>query len=239
MSRHRIIRWCFIAALALGIAGVAPALRAAEGDAVPTTQVEQPQTGAAVGHEATSAAATHGDKAKGHGEAEGDPAGELVKLNPVGAIFTIAVFVVLVIVLRLTAWKPILSGLKSREDAIRNSIEAAAKAKADTERTTRELEAKMAEVQREGAKQLQQAKADAQKLADGIRAQAEAESAAMKERTLRDIEAAKQQALAEINGHAADLGVAVARKILQREVNVTDHARLVEESLAELGTAKV
>ena len=162
-----------------------------------------------------------------------------MKLDPVALGFTIAIFVALVLVLRLTAWKPILQGLKAREESIRNSIEAAAKAKADAERTTKELEAKMNEVQRQAAVALQQAKADAQKLAEGIKAQAEAESNALKDRTLRDIEAAKVQALTEINAHAAELGVAVARKILQRNITAEDHGRLVEESLAQLGTTKV
>ncbi len=44
-----------------------------------------------------------------------------------------------------------MTGLKGREAAIRDSIEAAARAKADAERTTKELEAKMAEAQRQGA----------------------------------------------------------------------------------------
>jgi F-type H+-transporting ATPase subunit b len=92
----------------------------------------------------------------------------------------------------------------------------------------------MADVQREASQALAQAKADAVKLADTIRAQAEAESAALKDRTLREIDAAKQQALTEINTHAADLGTAVARKILQRDVTVNDQQRLVDESLAEL-----
>ncbi len=48
---------------------------------------------------------------------------------------------------------------------------------------------------------------------------AEAEATALKERTLREIEGAKQQALTEINNHAAELGTAVGkRKILQRNV---------------------
>jgi F-type H+-transporting ATPase subunit b len=149
-------------------------------------------------------------------------------------IATIAVFLGLLVVLRATAWKPIMAGLKGREDAIRNSIEGAKRAKADAERTTKELEAKMAEVQRQASLQMTQAKNDAVKIAASIRASAEAESAALKDRTLREIDAAKQQALGEINTHAAMLGTAVASKILKRQVTVDDQQRLVEESLAEL-----
>jgi len=173
------------------------------------------------------------EKVRGEGAAK-DPAEQELEGWAGTLISTICVFVGLVIVLRLTAWKPIMAGLKSREQAIRDSIEAAQKAKADAERSTRELQAKMSQVQQEAAQQLTQAKADAVKIADSIRAQAETESAALKDRTLREIEAAKQQALSEINTHAATLGTAVARKILQRQVNADDQQRLVDESLAEL-----
>jgi F-type H+-transporting ATPase subunit b len=149
-------------------------------------------------------------------------------------VVTILIFLILFLVLSKTAWKPIMIGLQNREHAIRDSIEAAKKAKEDADRTTKELETKMADSQRQAALQLQQAKADAQKIADAMRTQAEADALALKDRTLREIDAAKQQAVAEINSHAAELGTAVARKILQRNVTADDQQRLVDESLAEM-----
>ena len=96
--------------------------------------------------------------------------GGLLDADPGTAFFTVIIFVALLIILRVTAWKPILGGLKDRERAIRDSIEAAKKAKDEAERTTRELEARMAECSGRAAQQLQQAKADALKVAESIRA---------------------------------------------------------------------
>jgi F-type H+-transporting ATPase subunit b len=186
-------------------------------------------------HDTDSHAATTTGAAGDHGagkHAAADPAAEEIHLGTF--VVTVVIFVVLLIVLRFTAWKPIMKGLQDREHAIRDSIDAARKAKEDADRTTRELEAKMSEVQRQAAQQLAQAKTDAQKVADSIRAQAETESAALKERTLREIDAAKQQAVTEINSHAAELGTAVASKILQRSVTAEDQQKLVEESLHEM-----
>ena len=163
-----------------------------------------------------------------------EPKGGLLDPDFGTAFFTVLIFLVLLAILRFTAWRPILAGLKSREESIRNSIEAAARAKADAERMTRELEARIAEVHSQAAQQLQQAKADAVKVADSIRQQAETEASALKDRTLREIDGAKQQALSEINSHAAALATAVAGKILKRSVTADDQQRLVDESLAEL-----
>jgi F-type H+-transporting ATPase subunit b len=236
MSRQTLlgtIRWSILAVVVFGATHLSAVALAQTEPAASTHVMAVETTGP------SEAKDTHAEKAGAakHGEEGGEPS--VTELNPIPFIFTILIFVTLLIVLRFTAWKPILAGLKAREDSIRKSIEAAAKARADADRTTQELEARMAEAQRQGALALQQAKADALKLAESIRAQAEAESAALKDRTLRDIEAAKQQALSDINGRAADLGISVARKILQREVTVADQQRIVEESLAELGTTKI
>lgn len=215
--------WLLVAVLAMIVVS-APRAWAQEEHAAPAAE----NAVAAVDHNAPA----------GHGEAGGHSKGGLVDLDLGTAIFTILIFIALLAILRATAWKPILSGLKSREQAIREGLEAAAKAKTDAEKTTKELEAKISEVQQQGAKALAQAKADAQKLAETIRAQAETEAAALKNRTMQEIDAAKQQAISEINEHAAELGTAVARKILQREVKVEDQKRLVEESLGELAAAR-
>jgi F-type H+-transporting ATPase subunit b len=225
--------------LVLAISGVAvaaapTAVRTPEPAAVAAADRVAAATRTAVEHAGETgaqhaAAVEHG---AGEVEHEADPVKENLHLGTF--LVTIIIFICLFLVLSKTAWKPILTGLKNREAAIRDSIEAAQRAKADAERTTKELEARMGEVQRQAAQQLNQAKADAQRVADTIRAQAEAESAALKDRTLREIDAAKQQAITEINGHAAELGTAVARKILQRNVTADDQARLVDESLSEM-----
>ena len=147
---------------------------------------------------------------------------------------TILIFLCLLLILGRTGWKPIMMSLQNREQAIRDSIEAAKKAKEGADQSTRDMQTKMEEVQRQAALQLQQAKADALKIADAMRAQAETDSASIKDRTLREINAAKLQAVAEINAHAAELGTSIARKIFQRNVTADDQQRLVDESLSEM-----
>ncbi len=208
-----------------------------------TSATSEPAANAHTEHNAESAkhmvGATAADKHEATADAHDKKGGhdkEPSLMNPDfgSSVVAVVVFGLLLLVLGKFAWKPILAGLKTREEAIRNAVEGAAKAKSDAEIAGRELEAKMVEVQRQASQQLAQAKVDAQKLADSIKHQAEADSLALKDRTLKDIDAAKSQAISEINAHAADLGLAVARRILQRNVTVDDQNRLVEESLAEI-----
>ena len=58
----------------------------------------------------------------------------LVQVDPGLYIWTIAVFLLLVAALAKFAWRPLLAGLKSREDAIRKSLDDAQQAKVELER---------------------------------------------------------------------------------------------------------
>ena len=98
-----------------------------------------------------------------------------------------------------------------------------------------EYEASLTTARQEAAEMINKAKADAKAVADALRSRNETELAEMKQRAHRDIETAKQAALVEIRGEAADLATVIAGKILQREISVDDQQRLVEESLKELG----
>jgi F0F1-type ATP synthase membrane subunit b/b' len=84
---------------------------------------------------------------------------------------------------------------------------------------------------------LEKAKSQQQALADELRAKADAELTALRDRARRDIDAAKRAALAEIYDQAASAATAIAGKILKREVNARDQQRLVEETVGELQAA--
>ena len=168
----------------------------------------------------------------------GGGGGGLLSVDPGTALFTLVIFVVLISVLGKIAWRPLLKGLESRENAIRESIHAAAEAQSQVEQTRKRLEEKIAEVQQQAALSLQQAKADAAKAAELIHQRAEAESKAIKDQALRDIQTAKEQALLEIAASAADISVSIAGRILEREINVSDRQRLLDESLGQLGSTR-
>ena len=67
-----------------------------------------------------------------------------------------------------------------------------------------------------------------------MQAQQEAEEA--KERAVRDIEASRRAAVAEIHAQAAELSTNIAEKILRRNLNADDQRELVRQSLEQLGT---
>ena len=127
-------------------------------------------------------------------------------------------FVGLLLLLAKYAWKPILSAVEERENTIKDSLEAAEKAKADMEavqadnkrilkEARAEREALIAEAKKTSTQMINEAKEAAQAEADKI-AQA-AQAAIVQE---------KNAALNEIKNQVASFSVEIAQKVLQGEL---------------------
>jgi F-type H+-transporting ATPase subunit b len=81
---------------------------------------------------------------------------------------------------------------------------------------------------------LDEARRNAQSIQDEILAKARAEAEAEKERAKHEIQTARDQALSEIWSKAADLAVAVAGRVLEKEISEGDHRRLIDSAIQEL-----
>lgn len=162
-------------------------------------------------------------------------------INPLqintGLIFwTLVTFVLLLIVLYLTAWKPIIRALDSRADKIQGDID---QANQDREEAEKLLAARKAELDEQLSKAqeiIAEGKKDAEALKEDIVARANSEAEDIKDRTKREIELAKQKALSEIQNTVLDLSVSIAGKIIDKELDAQTHKALVEKSLAESKT---
>ena len=153
-------------------------------------------------------------------------------------IWTLVIFLIMLAILYPMAWKPVLAGLKAREQRIRDDIANAEKTRQQAEATLRDYNAKLADAQSQIREMLTNAQADGEKLATNIRMQAQREAEEAKERAQRDIEASKNAAIGEIYNQAAELATNVASKILRRNLNADDQRQLVRESLDQLQTVK-
>lgn len=159
--------------------------------------------------------------------------GDVMEFNPFQFIAAIVVFLVAFFVLAKTAWPKILGGLEEREEKIRKDIFAAEEANKKAQEAMAEYEKSLASARAEANEMIEKTKAEQSRMAAQLRSEAEAELGELRDDARRNIEAAKRAALAEIYTEAANIATAVAQKILEREVNVDDQRRLVEEAVGE------
>lgn len=152
------------------------------------------------------------------------------------AVWVLVIFVALLAILYPTAWKNVLAGLKAREDRIRKDIADAEAARARAEATLKEYNTQLASAETRVREMLAKAAADGETIAANISARAQQEATATRERAMRDIDAARDNAVAQIHEQAAVLATTVAEKILRRSLNADDQRDLVAQSLNELQT---
>ena len=161
--------------------------------------------------------------------------GSLVSAQLMPLITTLVVFAVAFYVLKDQVWPRITHGLDERDRKIREEIQAAEDAREQAKAALAEYHASLGEARREAAEMIAKARGDAAAAGAALRRSNEEQLVELKDRAQRDIAAAKQAAIIEIHAEATSLASVMAGKILQREVNVDDQQRLIDESLQELG----
>ncbi len=156
----------------------------------------------------------------------------------VGFTVTIVVFLAFFALASLMIWPKIVRGLDERVAKIKHEIDAAEKSRREAEGAQRKFEEKLRQAQEEATRTIAEAQATARKAGDELRARNDAELTEMKSRAVADIQAARENAVKELNEQAISLATAMATKILRREVSASDQTRIVHESLAELSRAR-
>lgn len=153
---------------------------------------------------------------------------------PITNITALVVFGIFATVIAFYVWPRISSGLDDRRNKILGEIKAAEDARAAAKGAQEEFEKQLANAREESANMIKQARADAQRVADDMKARNEQELAERVARANADIETARRTAVADLQQHAASLATDIAGRILGRQINDQDNARLVQESLQEL-----
>ncbi len=153
-----------------------------------------------------------------------------------GLVFwTTVSFLILLVLLRKFAWKPILSAVNDREESIEEAIQQAQKAreemanlKADNERILNEARAERDQMLKEARdirdNMINESKDVAKNEADKIMTSAR-----------EAIENEKKAALTELRNTVGTLAIEVAEKVLRDELTNTDKSKkLVDEFLSEI-----
>jgi F-type H+-transporting ATPase subunit b len=152
------------------------------------------------------------------------------------ALWSFAVFMLLLALLGKFAWKPIMEGLEKREDGIARQIAETKASNDEAKRMLATYERRLAEAADEVRGMLEEARRDADVTRQTI--VAEARKAADEERTRakHEIQLAKDDALSQIAEKAGHLAVEVAGKFLRDKLGADDQARLVRDSVAGLSS---
>jgi F-type H+-transporting ATPase subunit b len=170
--------------------------------------------------------------AEGHGGGHGEAASPLNFQSDL-ALWTAIVFLVLLAVLWRFAWGPIAKGLEGREQMIADQIAQAERSNAEARQLLADYQQKLAGSQDEVRAILEQARRDAEQRGRELIELSRTEAKREQEKSLREIEQAKDGALKELAQMSARLAVDLAGKIVGSRLEPADHARLIEQAIAD------
>ena len=149
-------------------------------------------------------------------------------------IWTLALFLFTMWVLRKLAFPRIQEALDKRANAIRENIEAAERQRKETDELLAEYRKRLTEAR----EQADDIVARARKASETAKGEAAAEGKAKREELVaaarRDIEAETKRSIDQIRKEMADLTVLATEKVTRKTLDSDDQRRLVEEALAEV-----
>jgi F-type H+-transporting ATPase subunit b len=159
----------------------------------------------------------------------------LVKVDPGLYIWTIATFLVLAWALRKYAWQPLLKALDERQKTIASALENARLAREQLEKAQEHSSQLLAQARTDAEALLVQARTDANVFRQELRDKAAAEAESITKNAEKQIQREAAKAVELIRREAIDLSVAMASKLIRRQVSAQDQESLLQESLKEIG----
>ncbi|NIJ44041.1 F-type H+-transporting ATPase subunit b [Wenyingzhuangia heitensis] len=153
-----------------------------------------------------------------------------------GLFFWVAIiFVILIVLMRKFAWKPILEALNEREEGISNALEAAENAKKELQALNADNERILKEARAERDTMLKEAREIKDKIVADAKQEANEQSATIISNAKQAIEVEKQAALAELKSQIAGISISIAKKVIKSELaSEKSQLELVEKSLKEV-----
>lgn len=148
-------------------------------------------------------------------------------------IWTLIAFIIVLLILKKFAWKPILQGLKERETNIADAIASAEKVKAEMAALKNENEVLIAKAREERAAMIKEAKDTADKMVSDAQSKAKSEY----DRIVADAQAAidqqKNAALTDVKNQVGKLVIEVSEKVLRKQLENRSQQEAYIKQLAD------
>jgi len=154
----------------------------------------------------------------------------------IGLIFwQVVTFLILLVILKKYAWKPVLNAVKAREERIKGALESAEEAKQQMKQLKADNETIIKDAKIERNKLLQEARDIKNHMIEDAKNQAGDEANKIITAAKLRIESEKDAAISEIKELVATLSVEIAEKILTKELDdKKDQQALIKSSLENL-----
>lgn len=151
------------------------------------------------------------------------------------ALFTLLNTVTVIIVGTKFLFKPVMKLIQDRQKEIDDLYSNAASARESALEMEAEYKEKLADAVQTGERIVKDAVARGQAREEEILRGANAEAAAIMDKAAADIAREKKKALNDAKDEISDMAMAIAEKVVGRELNGADQAKLIDDFINGLG----
>lgn len=160
---------------------------------------------------------------------------DFIGVNLWTALFTLLNTLTVIIVGTKFLFKPVMTMIQNRQKEIDDMYADADAAKTNATNLQAEYQAKLDDAQNTSDRIVKEAVARGQARQEEIIRQANADASAIMDKASADIAMEKKKALNDAKDEISDIAMAIAGKVVGRELNAADQSRLVDAFIDELG----
>ena len=161
--------------------------------------------------------------------------GEFLNINFFTALFTLVNTIALFLVLKKFLFKPVMKMIEDRQKEIDDLYANAGKAEANARAMEQEYTQKLSVAAETGERLVKEAVLRGQAREEEIIRQANAEAAAIMDKASADIQQEKKKAINDAKNEISGIALAIAEKVVARELNAADQDKLVNDFINGLG----
>jgi F-type H+-transporting ATPase subunit b len=158
----------------------------------------------------------------------------MLEINPGLIIWTIVTFVIVLAILRATAWKPLLGALTAREEKIRLSLTEAQNAQQQAQALLEENRKQLALAEEQSQRIIREGRDLGERLKAEILEKANASARSAVEQAREEIQREKESALTQLRSEVADLAIQAAGKILDANLDTAKQRALVDAVIRDI-----
>ena len=165
-------------------------------------------------------------------EGHGNPS--LLSVNPGLIIWTIIIFVILLLVLKKFAWGPLIKALNNREESIKSTLENVEKQNREAQAALEENKKTLAEANLNAKKIIEDGREIAGKMRDEILLKANEDARKMVQQAKTEIEQKERSALESMKNEIVDLAIKSAEKIIKESLDDKKQRKIVNDYMNQI-----
>jgi F-type H+-transporting ATPase subunit b len=158
----------------------------------------------------------------------------MLEINPGLIVWTIVTFVIVLVILRAVAWKPLLGALSAREEKIRTSLQQTEEAQQKAQQLLEQNKQQLALAEEHAQRIMKEGREMGEKLKDEVVERANATSRHMIMQAKNEIRQEKDAALKELRAEVADLAIGAAGKIIDANLDTPKQRKLVDSIINQI-----